>query len=336
MTGRSMRLLVAAGTAPVGVILAMNGLLAQSAATEYRPNLVATPASSLSVVQASGVINLRFSTLSWNSGTGPLELRAGAIDLDQLTQKVYQRVNRSDGTYYDNFAGDFVWHPEHAHFHFEDYALYRLVPVNAPGASERQSAKTTFCVMDTTKIANFPGPASAVYATCGADIQGMSIGWGDTYGWQLFGQSFDVTNSPDGDYDLIIVIDPKLRILESNESDNSACVRIRLSVSARSVTNLGACTSQGGVTITSVTPNFAYQGTVTTNVSIGGSGFAAGMAVGFENGSGPAPIVSNVDYVGANNIRLTVTVKSSGPRRERLWDLRVGPAVLPKAFTVRP
>ena len=336
MSRRSIRLLCVAGATSLGVILAVTGMIAQSTATENRPNLVATPAFNMSVVRESGVTNLRFSTMSWNSGTGPLELRAGAIDLDQVTQKVYQRVFRSDGSYYDNFAGDFVYHPTHAHFHFEDYAVYRLVPVSAPGASERQSAKTTFCVMDTNKISNFPGPASAVYSSCGADIQGMSVGWADTYGAHLAGQSFDVTTSPDGDYNLIIDIDPRLRILESNESDNSACVRVRLSVSARTVQNLGSCTSQGNVTITSISPNFGFQGTVTTNVKITGSGFVNGMAVGFENGSGPAPIPSEIQVVDANNISLTVTIKSNGPRRERLWDVRVGSAILPKGFTVRP
>ena len=305
---------------------------------ELKPNLVALPASELSVVidSATSRPNLRFSTMSWNNGTGPLELGAGAIDLNQLTRKVYQRVYLNDGTFNDYLAGDFVYHPEHAHFHFEDYALYRLVPVNAPGASERQSAKTTFCVMDTNKMPNVPGPAFAVYATCGAEIQGMSIGWADRYGAHLAGQSFDVTNSPDGDYDLIINIDPRLRILESNESDNSSCVRIRLNVSSRSVQTLGSCTSQAPVSVTSITPNFGYQGTVVHDVKIVGTGFVPGMAVGFENGSGPAPVASDIQYVDANNITVMVTVKSNGPKRERLWDVRVGPAVLPKGFTVRP
>jgi hypothetical protein len=337
MTSRSMRSLVIVAAACAGLIPATDGVRAQSTATEYRPNLVATPASGLTVVKESRVINLRFSTMSWNSGLGPLELRAGAVDLNQLTRKVYQRVSHSDGTFADSFAGDFVYHPEHAHFHFEDYALYRLVPVNAPGASERQSAKTTFCVMDTNKIPNTAGPASAVYAACGADIQGMSVGWADTYGSHLVGQSFDVTNSPDGDYKLMIDIDPRLRILESDESDNSSCVLIRLNVSSRSVQNLGSCTTiPGSVGITSITPNHAYQGTVTTNVQINGSGFTNGMAVGFENGSGPAPVASDVQYIDPNTISLTVTIKSNGPRQERSWDVRVGAAVLPKGFTVRP
>jgi hypothetical protein len=337
MTSRSIRSFVVAAAACAGLASVSHGVRAQSAVTEYRPNLVATQAFGLTVVKESRAVNLRFSTMSWNSGLGPLELRAGAVDLNQLTRKVYQRVSRSDGSFYDSVAGDFVYHPEHAHFHFEDYALYRLVPVNAPGASERQSAKTTFCVMDTNKIPNTAGPLAAVYSTCGAEVQGMSIGWGDTYGSHLVGQSFDVTDSPDGDYKLMIDIDPRLRILESDESDNSSCVLIRLNVSSRTVQNLGSCTTtQGSVAITSITPNYIYQGTVTTNVQITGTGFASGMAVGFENGSGPSPIASDVQYLDANTISLTVTVKASGPRQERSWDVRVGPAVLPKAFTVRP
>ena len=35
--------------------------------------------------------------------------------------------------------------------HFNDYALYTLQPVNAPGGSLRTGAKTTFCVMDTSR-----------------------------------------------------------------------------------------------------------------------------------------------------------------------------------------
>ena len=91
--------------------------------------------------------------MSWNSGAGPLELRAG--DFRQTgpnddTRDVSQRIYRSDRTYYDQFGGAFEYHPEHNHFHFEDYALVTLRPVNAPGASDRQSAKTTFCVMNST------------------------------------------------------------------------------------------------------------------------------------------------------------------------------------------
>ena len=161
-----------------------------------------------------------FSATTWNNGDGPLVLVAGETDPDALrNRKVYQRVFLSDGTFHDRVAGDFVWHPSHNHFHFEDYAVYTLQPFNAPGASARTSAKTSFCVMDTTAVdTTLPrAPNKPVYATCGNAMQGMSVGWGDTYTNQLPGQSIDLTGLPDGDYKLVIEADPKKRLLEINE-----------------------------------------------------------------------------------------------------------------------
>ena len=301
------------------------------------PNLVALPATDFSVVpDATGAPTLRFTTISWNSGSGPLELIPG--DVGQAGQDVYQRIYRSDLSFYDRLAGTFVFHVDHNHFHFEGYALYTLRPVNAPGASDRQSSKTTFCVMDTTPVnTTLPGaPSQAVYSTCGRTVQGMSIGWGDRYHSGLAGQSFSLAGSPDGDYDLIIQIDPQQRILESNESDNISCVRMHIGVSSRTVQNIRACSTAGPVNITSLTPNTGLQGSSLNNVTISGSGFTPGIAVGFENGSGPAPVASNVRFVDANTIKLTITIKTGGPRKERLWDVRVGSAVLRRGFKVLP
>lgn len=339
MIRRSIPMFLSLGVASVALVLATRGLSAQAA--ERKPNLVAFPAApfSLAVVQSGGVISLRFATTSWNNGAGPLELRAGEVSADGQRKKVYQRVYLTDGTFYDKYAGEFEFHPAHDHFHFGDYALYTLRPVNAPGASARQSAKTTFCVMDTTLVnTSLPGaPLSAVYSTCGAVMQGMSIGWGDTYNAGLAGQSFDVTDLPNGDYEILIDIDPKSQLVESTRADNSSCLRIRLSVSAGTVKSLGSCTAQGAVSITSISPNYIYLGTVVPGVTIKGSGFTSGVAVGFEGGSGPAPVPSDVTVVDANTITLTVSAASkSGRQRERLWDVRVGSAVLPKSFAVRP
>jgi hypothetical protein len=338
MTRRSVRVFLAAVSATIAIIVVTTAITAQ--VQELRPNLVAFPAASLSlsVVREGNVTKLRFTTTSWNNGSGRLELRAGEVSSDGQRRKVYQRVYLSDSGYYDKYAGEFEFHPEHDHFHFGNYALYTLKPVSAPGASQRQSSKTTFCVMDTTKVnTSLPGaPLSAVYATCGSEIQGMSIGWGDTYGASLPGQEFNVTDLPEGDYDIIIDIDPKSQLVESTRVDNSSCLRVHLNASARTVTSKGSCTSQAGVTIQSITPNFTFQGTVLNGVTIKGSGFTTGIAVGFENGSGQAPVPSDVNVVDPTTITLTVSVKAGGPRRERLWDVRVGSAVLQKSFAVRP
>ena len=74
-------------------------------------------------------------------------------------------------------------------------------------------------------------------------------------------------------------------------------------------------------------------GTVVDAV-IKGTNFAEGMAVGFENGSGSAPVVSNVTVLDSSTITLTVTVKQVKNATDRVWDLRVGSAVLPNAFEV--
>jgi hypothetical protein len=340
MMNRTNRVLLASGLLAVGTVLMTDSGAAQQTVVDWVPNLVALPASEYSVISDAGGTRLVYATMSWNNGAGPLELRAGDFRQtgpNDYTRDVSQRIYRSDGTYSDRFAGAFEYHPEHNHFHFEDYALVTLRPINAPGASDRQSAKTTFCVMDSAGVnLSLPRAAqAAVYTTCGALYQGMSVGWGDWYGPTLAGQSFDLTSSPSGVYDMITQIDPKQRLLETNEGDNVACVRLNIDVAARTVGRVGECT-QGGVTISAISPTWGYQNSIIQNVMISGSGFTPSLAVGFENGSGPAPVASNVQVLSPTSISMTVTIGKGGPRKERLWDVRVGSAVLQRGFKVMP
>ncbi len=206
------------------------GVSSTSANSELLPNLSPYPASSIRLEIVGANTLLRFSTTGWNDGAGALELRAGEVDRDNGRQNVYQRVFTSNGNFADYLAGAFAWHELHSHFHFEDYANYTLQPVNAPGGSERVGHKTTFCVMDTTRVnTKLPGaPKQAHYNTCGSQIQGMSVGWGDTYGYYLAGQEIDITDLPNGDYRLKIELDPKGKIFEINEADNISTIDIRL------------------------------------------------------------------------------------------------------------
>src|SRR5262245_46120439 len=195
------RLLATSWVAVCG-ILAARPVVAQ----ELLPNLRAFPASNLYVATNpdTGNTELRFGATSWNSGNGPLELVAGVGNESTLKQEVFQRVYKQGSGYTDYRAGEFIYHPDHLHFHFQEYALYILSPVDAPGASQRQAFKTSFCVMDTTKVdTRLPGSAKKpVYTTCEARVQGMSVGWGDTYGAHLPGQEIDLTGNPDGLYEL--------------------------------------------------------------------------------------------------------------------------------------
>ncbi|RST47475.1 lysyl oxidase family protein [Variovorax sp. MHTC-1] len=328
---------VAFGSLAACVVTLASSAMAQTV-VDRPPNLKPLPASNLSLVADASGSTLRFSTTSWNNGTGPLQLEAGSVDTGSGKQQVFQRVFLSDGTSFLRLAGYFEWHPAHNHFHFDDYALYTLQPVNAPGGSVRTGSKMTFCVMDTTKIdTTLPGtPAQAVYSTCGRYVQGMSVGWGDTYGSHLAGQEIDFTNNADGLYQLKIEIDPKKVIIESTESDNVSCVLLDI----KKPSTVAVLDSSGNCsTAVSITPNTAQAGT-SVQVTITGYGFSDGMTVAFEGGNGPRPIASNVrlasDTSTLDMITATVTVpfKKRGGRNP-VWDVRVGSGgVLPKAFTV--
>ena len=166
----------------------------------------------------------------------------------------------------------------------------------------------------------------AVYTTCNADVQGMSVGYGDRYGYQLAGQSIDLSLLQDGLYELEITFDPNNKIVETSDSDNAACVLIQLGIASRSVQVVGARgMNNGAVTINSITPNTAWVGTITNDVTISGSNFTPGIAVGFENGSGPMPVASNINVLDSSTIVMTVTIKNGGGNGAGTWDLRVGP-----------
>lgn len=312
--------------------------VAQSA-TELLPNLRGLPATDISVARDfAGNLQLRFAASSWNAGTGPLELIAGEVVRDR--QNVYQRIYSSDGSYRDSLAGSYVWHQGHLHFHFEDYALYTLQQTTTK--SSRTGTKTSFCVMDTGLIdGQLPGaPRSAYYSNCGNMFQGMSVGWGDTYGAQLQGQSISLSKLRDGDYRLFIEADPKNRLVESDETDNISCVLLRISVTAETlqVINPTGCDSSspppGPVTVGSISPTSATAGS-SVQATILGAGFYDGIAVTFENGNSYKPAASNIVVVGPGEIRATITIKNRGQSgSDNTWDVRVGTGVLLNGFTV--
>jgi hypothetical protein len=94
-----------------------------------------------------------------------------------------------------------------------------------------------------------------------------------------------------------------------------------------------------GLSVNDIDPNWVKAGP-NVDVSISGSGFQSGLKVAFENGAGPAPAAS-INEVSGSEIKATVTVRSGGPKTDRVWDVRVTnpdgqSVVLNRGFTVKP
>jgi len=335
----------------VGSLAILCGVLGMSSprvasAQDVLPDLEPFPGSDLQLTDGGNT--LRFSTSSWNRGAGPMELNGGEIITegtpdDPGTQRVYQRIFQRDGTSRLVAAGVFEYHGgNHNHFHFEDFASYVLTPVNAPGATARASEKISFCLLDNLKVnTRLPNaPRKPRYETCNPYVQGISVGWGDIYNYTLDGQSIDFTGNPTGDYLLTIEVNPKdsqgvRHLVESNTTNNIACVLIHIDVIALSVQVLDTtCNpSYSAVSVSAISPNSARPGSQAF-VLISGTGFGDGIDVHLANGSGKVPVVSNVQVTSDTTITATITVPSGGASSDPVWDLHVGPAALPDAFTV--
>ena len=180
-----------------------------------------------------GHTHLRLSNATANIGLGKLYLYGVLPDNGDGTQDVKQRIWRTDGTHFDLDAGAFIYHREHQHIHFEDWAIYRLRNVTADGGVGSvvvEGAKTSFCILDgLVHDSSLPGfEPSPDFVTCGATVQGLSVGWADIYDKHLEGQNLDITSVPPGQYWLESEVDPLDHVLEKDETNNVARIQITI------------------------------------------------------------------------------------------------------------
>ena len=100
-----------------------------------------------------------------------------------------------------------------------------VLPGDGVGDVVAGGLKTTYCILDFVRYNSSGG--SARYQGCG-QVQGLSPGWSDYYDHGLAGQSIDITGIPSGTYWLEQVVDPEHRLMESNEDNNVAHIKINL------------------------------------------------------------------------------------------------------------
>lgn len=237
------------GVVLVGIVLtALHAGVATGAEQAQLPNLVALPPFDIHIGEADrespndvGPAAIRFATGAANRGDYALELigRPAGPSEARAQQCVAWAAPRACSQHKD--VGTFAWHPDHGHYHFQEFALYelrRLRPDGRPIMRKRglvaTSGKISYCIIDYEREES-RGPLYALpyplYYSCAAGIsaQGISPGWKDVYGESTIGQQIPLVGIPDGEYALIVIIDPAQRLSETEEDDNSALARIRLS-----------------------------------------------------------------------------------------------------------
>ena len=230
----------------VSALLFAAGSLAVSAAqagdpgTPHYPDLQTLSPTDIHIQKdrSTGTRLLRFSNTIANLGQGRLDvipINNAATGLTDAYQRVYTHTAAGAWSVQNTVhAGTFAFHPAHNHWHFDEFALYELRGVAADGSIGTNvygsSAKVSFCMMDTTRITSTIEHSSAkTYSTCPRDqVQGISVGWADAYGWRLAGQSIDVSGVPDGTYWLVSTSDPGGRLLETNDSNNTTALRVAI------------------------------------------------------------------------------------------------------------
>jgi len=175
----------------------------------------------------------------------------GSAPNQLIKQRIYQK-NGNQMTYYDRAAGSMTYHPTHNHMHVDNWGVYTL-RTEVPGTNPLtwpiigNGTKLGFCLMDFGSCdtyyghcrdvnnnimtnTNFPnyGLGGAQYS-CGSFNQGISVGFTDVYDYTLDGMFIDIPpGTCNGDYKIVVEIDPNNNFLESNELNNVVVAPITL------------------------------------------------------------------------------------------------------------
>lgn len=202
------------------------------------PDLIPLPSWLLSTRhdRRSGSDQLVFGATVWDAGPSPMVVegfRRPGTDTMDAYQYFYldgSPVGRAPvGTL------EFDAHHGHQHWHFEQFARYSLLD----GRSHEVvvSRKVSFCLAPTDPIdltrpgANWSPSYIGLATACGDENalwvrEVLDAGWGDTYYQYLAGQSFNITDLPNGTYFVRVTANPTGRLFETHTANNTVDRRI--------------------------------------------------------------------------------------------------------------
>ncbi|MFF8968920.1 lysyl oxidase family protein [Streptomyces sp. NPDC014995] len=219
-----------------------------------KPDLRSLPAWDIMITDGEdgdvpGKDYLAFSANVWNAGPAPLVVdgfRSPGQDLMDAYQYFYDANGKQVGY---TPTGTMEWDPRigHEHWHFTDFASYRLLSEDK--TKEVRSGKEAFCLANTdavdytVKNANWHPNNTDLSTACGQQNsisvrEVLDVGSGDTYTQYRPGQSFDVTDLPNGTYYIEVLANPAERLKETDLDNNVSLRKVVLggTPGARTVT----------------------------------------------------------------------------------------------------
>ena len=203
------------------------------------PDLIALPAWGLYVANRRGKSRLTFGATVWTGGASSLVVE-GYRRPNEDTMDAYQYFFRDGQPIGRAAVGEFAFDPlpRHNHWHFLQFARYTLLKEDQ--AEVVRSKKEAFCLAPTDAVdLLLPGAAwqpglMGEGTMCGQRDslwirEVLPLGWGDTYFQSVPGQSFDITEVPNGTYYVAVTANPDGALFEQSAANNTMLRQVILS-----------------------------------------------------------------------------------------------------------
>jgi hypothetical protein len=123
----------------------------------------------------------------------------------------------------DSMPEHFEWGECHGHWHFTNFANYRLLDEGDTVVATGH--KQSFALIDLASFADDAGPGKYPLLD---GTQGITVGWADVYSAGLDCQWIDITDVPSGDYTLEVHINFMEEIEESDHENNIALIPVTI------------------------------------------------------------------------------------------------------------
>jgi hypothetical protein len=203
--------------------------------TGPRPDLRSLPAWGMQVSEDGNY--LEFAATVWNAGTSPLVVDGFRRDGEKIMDAYQYFFDKDLNQVGYQKIGTMEWdaRPSHQHWHFEDFARYRLLTADLTQA--RRSQKEAFCLANTDAVdytvpgADWNPDGTDLSTACGEEDslsvrEVLSSGSGDTYSQIRAGQSFDLRGLANGTYYISVEANPFNRLVELDKTNNVSLRKI--------------------------------------------------------------------------------------------------------------